>query len=492
MKTAFRICFIFAFSGFLMAMALWAVLNDRADRRLSVHPAFRAAMMGDGPSASLARFAARPDGGAVGEDPDNAATWMARLPSHWETEALLRDGLLEASEREKLGWPLLPGQEPAQSPDTAERFMRQVINNPTLLTGEQRQRFCGFFDAHSELVDTLAKMGDWQRFDLTALEPTYGGEHYVRYAAFTLIQRALLAASAVLGLEGESGRAAELWMIAVRAKDYFATSDNAGYHHFERMQNLLAACAASVWIFGDSDLDREKAHGALDLMRTDPIVAQLRLAVGLEKDRAIENAAHFLRGEGEDFHAIDSVWRLALSRMAITVISPLLKEDLGLMVDQYDAFQQMLEAPPWEWDLDALRAESKVNKEFWRMFSPSIFPRHPLALQTRNAMTTMDATRLAMAALLWRRDYDGRLPESLDALVPEYLDALPRDSRTGGPFTLFDLDGRLVVHSDRAEVADFKEQSLNRPNRPEDAIGWWVERSPASSAAEVLAPPTDQ
>ena len=83
----------------------------------------------------------------------------------------------------------------------------------------------------------------------------------------------------------------------------------------------------------------------------------------------------------------------------------------------------------------------------------------------------------------------GRLPESLDALVPEYLDALPRDSRTGGPFTLFDLDGRLVVHSDRAAVSDANEWSLNRPQR---AIVWWAERVPASSVAEVLLPPTDR
>ena len=79
--------------------------------------------------------------------------------------------------------------------------------------------------------------------------------------------------------------------------------------------------------------------------------------------------------------------------------------------------------------------------------------------QTQQTMTAMRANRLALAVLLWRLDHGG-LPERLEDLVPHYLDALPRDARTGGPFALGAEDGRLVIQSDRAATGRWQGQWL--------------------------------
>lgn len=41
-----------------------------------------------------------------------------------------------------------------------------------------------------------------------------------------------------------------------------------------------------------------------------------------------------------------------------------------------------------------------------------------------------------MAAERWRRAHGGALPESAEALVPDWLDAVPLDAELGGPLRL--------------------------------------------------------
>jgi hypothetical protein len=60
---------------------------------------------------------------------------------------------------------------------------------------------------------------------------------------------------------------------------------------------------------------------------------------------------------------------------------------------------------------------------------------------------------VAVAAARYRAE-KGRLPETLDALVPEYLPAVPRDPFDGKPLRMVTRDGRLVFYSIGPDMKD--------------------------------------
>jgi hypothetical protein len=60
---------------------------------------------------------------------------------------------------------------------------------------------------------------------------------------------------------------------------------------------------------------------------------------------------------------------------------------------------------------------------------------------------------VAVAAARYRAE-KGRLPETLDALVPEYLPAVPRGPFDGKPLRMVVRDGRLVFYSIGPDTKD--------------------------------------
>ena len=58
-------------------------------------------------------------------------------------------------------------------------------------------------------------------------------------------------------------------------------------------------------------------------------------------------------------------------------------------------------------------------------------------------MATIAAARTALAAQLFYYDY-GNMPDRLDALVPTYLDVLPRDPFTPDQSIRFRIDGDVA------------------------------------------------
>jgi hypothetical protein len=60
---------------------------------------------------------------------------------------------------------------------------------------------------------------------------------------------------------------------------------------------------------------------------------------------------------------------------------------------------------------------------------------------------------VAVAAARYRAE-KGRMPETLDALVPQYFPAVPRDPFDGKPLRMVTRDGRLVFYSIGPDMKD--------------------------------------
>jgi hypothetical protein len=67
-------------------------------------------------------------------------------------------------------------------------------------------------------------------------------------------------------------------------------------------------------------------------------------------------------------------------------------------------------------------------------------------LQGELCRLRLRATAAACAAMRYRADH-GAWPETLDALVPEYMSEVPSDTMTGGDLRYVLRDGGIVVYS---------------------------------------------
>src|SRR5262249_10691017 len=72
-----------------------------------------------------------------------------------------------------------------------------------------------------------------------------------------------------------------------------------------------------------------------------------------------------------------------------------------------------------------------VNNSPWLKDAPTVFV--PELSLWYNVQTQLQGSIIRLALMLYQSDH-GRLPDSLDALVPAHLTALPADPYSGGPF----------------------------------------------------------
>jgi hypothetical protein len=81
----------------------------------------------------------------------------------------------------------------------------------------------------------------------------------------------------------------------------------------------------------------------------------------------------------------------------------------------------------------------------------------PAIGQCATVVTRADARHavacVAVAAASYRAE-KGRMPETLDALVPEYLPAVPRDPFDGKPLRMVTRGGSLVFYSIGPDMKD--------------------------------------
>lgn len=123
------------------------------------------------------------------------------------------------------------------------------------------------------------------------------------------------------------------------------------------------------------------------------------------------------------------------------------------MLERYDQSLSVLES-----SLDRPFRESRETLEkLWAdhngatsmryVFADLAFPSFARTFSsTERVLAQVDATVIAFAIERWRREH-GRYPESLDALVPVYLPAVPPDRVDGEPVRYLLKEGKPVIYS---------------------------------------------
>ena len=86
-------------------------------------------------------------------------------------------------------------------------------------------------------------------------------------------------------------------------------------------------------------------------------------------------------------------------------------------------------------------------------------------------------TQLVIAAARWRLDHDGELPPTLDALVPQYLPAVPADpwSKDGKPLN-YDAATGVVWSVGESGDFDYSKLPVEKSKRLRGKIGKYVDR----------------
>ena len=103
-----------------------------------------------------------------------------------------------------------------------------------------------------------------------------------------------------------------------------------------------------------------------------------------------------------------------------------------------------------------------------------------LALAGKDRMGPMFArarTQLVIAAARWRLDHDGEMPPTLDALVPQYLSAVPADpwSKDGRPFS-YDAAAGIVWSVGESGDFDYSTLPAEESKRLHGKIGRKIDR----------------
>lgn len=131
--------------------------------------------------------------------------------------------------------------------------------------------------------------------------------------------------------------------------------------------------------------------------------------------------------------------------------------------------------------LSAVETETEAREEDLTLVGIMLMPSEKALAGLRTRRENDCATlRLAVAAERWRRAHDGALPESAEALVPEFLDAVPLDAELGGPLRLEPLEDGRGFAVRRPDGAPKREQ----PQR------FWVAPPPVGGKAEADDEPT--
>src|SRR5439155_5504896 len=96
-----------------------------------------------------------------------------------------------------------------------------------------------------------------------------------------------------------------------------------------------------------------------------------------------------------------------------------------------------------------------INSSPWLREAPMVFV--PELSQWYEVQTQLQGSIIRLALMLYQCDHD-RMPESLDALVADYLKDLPADPYSGGPFHYRISSGERILMSHRVEESKVNEQ----------------------------------
>lgn len=144
------------------------------------------------------------------------------------------------------------------------------------------------------------------------------------------------------------------------------------------------------------------------------------------------------------------------------------------VVRRYNEIEEILNSPDKRARINRLERPQSFSDP--RSVMDTIMP--ALGAVVERHFRGLGQTRSAAAALaihLYRMEHDGRLPASLDELVPRYLPAVPKDPYTQKPLGYWTLKGSIPGGGDRP-VLCFDLDSIDKGPDPEKPVYDWARR----------------
>jgi hypothetical protein len=148
----------------------------------------------------------------------------------------------------------------------------------------------------------------------------------------------------------------------------------------------------------------------------------------------------------------------------------------------------LAELQRWEEDCNAVGNADPMSLRQSHPFSRLLLPAlGRFLVEAKKDIARRDVAQCGIAAELYRLDH-GAYPESLDALAPKYLAALPNDTFSGQPLLFKSLPDGILIYSvgpngrdDGGANDEFITRPGPVPKSPADDIAWHVERKAAGS-----------
>ncbi|GAH49898.1 unnamed protein product, partial [marine sediment metagenome] len=144
----------------------------------------------------------------------------------------------------------------------------------------------------------------------------------------------------------------------------------------------------------------------------------------------------------------------------------------------YEYFDFVGQKTPWQWKAEQINPEKEIKKikeknPFVKIFCPAFVKVAQIFARSR---AESDALTTTLALLRYKAN-KGQLPEKLDELIlAGYLEALPTDPFSGGPFVYKRLGDDFMLYSFGTDCDD-DGGTHNRSWDKDDQVFWPVQQT---------------
>lgn len=344
----------------------------------------------------------------------------------------------------------------------------KTIEDPSKLTEQQKQAVWNALEANQALLDALEGIAEcphftWENQDFSKPHHEWKQPFLTGYI---MRYRFLFSVAAVLAHEGDLERAIGLWTLGVRSSHHFADEP---YDLFALMVgDVVRGIARNSMnqVFKDRCVDSENLLRAIQVLhRRDWQAQPVRLfdTARCAELEMVESVIHgdyegnIFRGMGGVHSFSEATWfpgtRRLAERAAISVSSQQIVSEAITSQEESIRYLQTLKNPPSSWPQDSLAPMPKSLDEKYPVLG--FFDFRPLGGNLMEAglfhpsmevETEIEVARTALACKAFHNE-EGRWPETLDEVVPVYIDPLPADLYVDKPLIYRPQEGGFIVYS---------------------------------------------
>ena len=356
-------------------------------------------------------------------------------------------------------------QLPWQSTEMIGMFAWKVTEDPGMLTGAQKQEVLDALDANQAALEELKRIAEcphftWEKQDFSK---AYHEWKQPQLTGISDRYRFLLAAAALLAHEGNVDRAIEMWTLGVRSSR----------HLVDTPYDLLALMLGSVFrgishgpmdqVFRNRSVETEDLLQAIRVLEPKDWQSQMIHVLHIARCQDLDLSLAIINGQYEGnvllwdggiaFGKVEYLpkTRHWVERATISLSSPQLVSELINLHEQYIHWIETLESPPSQWQRGRTASEAEFSEEGYpllRMLGYKPTYKGLMGIEG-DVLQSVQQTQVARTALACKafHNEEGRWPETLGEVAPEYIDPVPVDLYVDKPLVYHPREDGFVVYS---------------------------------------------